>query len=109
MFPEYSDWYSSIVENFKDLSDPFKYFYYYNPLQKGSASLKAVLPALTGLDYKELGINDGNMANLEFLRAKTMNLSKEEIEGIHQLLIEYCKMDTYAMFKIVEALMKLIY
>ena len=109
LFPEYSDWYSSIVENFKDLSDPFKYFYYYHPLQKGSASLKAVLPALTGLDYKELGINDGNMANLEFLRAKTMNLSKEEIEGIHQLLIEYCKMDTYAMFKIVEALMKLIY
>ena len=55
LFPEYSDWYSSISENFKDLSDPFKFFYYYHPLQKGSASLKSVLPALTGLDYKELG------------------------------------------------------
>ncbi len=108
LFPEYSDWYSSISENFKDLSDPFKFFYYYHPLQKGSASLKSVLPALTGLDYKELGINDGNMANLEFLRAKTMNLSPEEIEGIHNFLLDYCKMDTFAMFKIVEALAKLV-
>ena len=108
MFPEYSDWYSSINENFKDLSDPFKYFYYYHPKQNGSASLKAVLPALTGLDYKELGINDGNMANLEFLRAKTMNLPQEEIEGIYQFLLDYCKMDTYAMFKVVEALRKLV-
>ena len=108
LFPEYSDWYSSINENFKDLSDPFKYFYYYHPNQNGSASLKAVLPALTGLDYKELGINDGNMANLEFLRAKTMNLPQEEIEGIYQFLLDYCKMDTYAMFKVVEALRKLV-
>ncbi len=108
MFTEYEEWYSSIVENFKDLSDPFKFFYYYHPDQKGSASLKAVLPALTGLDYKELGINDGNMANLEFLRSKTMNLSKDEVNGIHALLTEYCKMDTYAMVKVVEALRGLI-
>ena len=55
LFTQYEEWYYTIVENFKDLSDPFKFFYYYHPAQKGSASLKAVLPALTGLNYKELG------------------------------------------------------
>ncbi|HRG73359.1 MAG TPA: DUF2779 domain-containing protein [Leptospiraceae bacterium] len=108
LFPQYADWYSSILENFKDLSDPFKFFYYYHPDQKGSASLKAVLPALTGLDYKELGINDGNMANLEFLRSKIMKLSSEEVNAIYSLLSEYCKMDTYAMVKVVEALRRLV-
>ena len=108
LFPQYADWYASILENFKDLSDPFKFFYYYHPDQKGSASLKAVLPALTGLDYKELGINDGNMANLEFLRSKIMKLSSEEVNAIYSLLSEYCKMDTYAMVKVVEALRRLV-
>lgn len=107
LFPEYADWYSSISERFKDLSDPFRFFYYYHPDQKGSASLKAVLPALTGLDYKELGINDGNMANLEFLRSKMMKLSTDEVNSIYSLLLEYCKMDTYAMVKVLEALWRL--
>ncbi|HMW06602.1 MAG TPA: DUF2779 domain-containing protein [Leptospiraceae bacterium] len=108
LFPQYSDWYSSIANRFVDLSNPFRFFYYYHPKQNGSASLKSVLPALTGLDYKELEINDGNLANLEFLRAKTMNLPEEELTSIYRLLLDYCKMDTYAMVQILNTLWKLI-
>lgn len=108
LFPEFTDWHSSISEKFIDLSNPFRFFYYYHPKQNGSASLKSVLPALTGLDYKELAIADGNLANLEFLRAKTMQLSQEEITEIYQLLKNYCKMDTFAMVNILEALWKLV-
>ena len=47
------------------------------------------------------------MANLEFLRSKMMKLSADEVNSIYSLLLEYCKMDTYAMVKVLEALWKL--
>jgi hypothetical protein len=38
----------------------------YHPDQNGSASLKAVLPVLTGKSYEELEIADGQVAGLRF-------------------------------------------
>jgi|SRR5438876_4961606 len=38
---------------------PFRRFHYYHPKQNGSASMKSVLPALTGKGYDQLAIQDG--------------------------------------------------
>ncbi|MCA9497057.1 MAG: DUF2779 domain-containing protein, partial [Nanoarchaeota archaeon] len=46
-FPEFADWGSSIISRFNDLIIPFRNFSYYNPVQRGSSSIKKVLPALT--------------------------------------------------------------
>ena len=76
--------------------------YYYHPSQQGSWSIKAVLPALCpDLDYNDLeGIQDGGMAMRAFdeaLAPQTTSARKAEIE---QQLLDYCKLDTYAMVRL---------
>ncbi|MFA5015141.1 MAG: DUF2779 domain-containing protein, partial [Actinomycetota bacterium] len=44
-FPEYREWADSIINRIIDLYKPFGNFHYYNSSQKGSASVKSVLPA----------------------------------------------------------------
>ena len=51
-----------------DLLLPFRGFRYYHPQQHGSASMKAVLPALTGQGYENLTIQEGGAASREYLR-----------------------------------------
>ena len=48
--------------------NPFKAFNFYHPDQCGSASMKSVLPALTGKDYSKLEIQEGGAASREFVR-----------------------------------------
>ena len=85
-----------------DLLVPFRNFYYYNPLQKGSASIKKVLPALVGKDYFGLGIQDGASANTEFMRVTYSDYNDKE--KVYSDLLEYCKLDTLAMVWIVDKL-----
>ncbi|XDD52075.1 DUF2779 domain-containing protein [Leptospira sp. WS92.C1] len=96
-FPEHKPWLKSIQDDFIDLAKPFWEYDYYHPDQKGSTSLKTILPVITGKSYKDLGIKSGQMANSEFLRVKTESLSASEKEEIQKNLIQYCKLDTYAM------------
>ncbi|MCB1179666.1 MAG: DUF2779 domain-containing protein [Leptospiraceae bacterium] len=104
IYTEYKDWSDSIMPLFKDLSIPFKNFYYYNPLQNGSATLKSILPALTGVDYSDLNIKDGNTANSEFLNWKFRPEIVKDKENLFKELIEYCRMDSLALVKILEKL-----
>ncbi|MGQ2835242.1 DUF2779 domain-containing protein, partial [Leptospira interrogans] len=55
---------------------------------------------ITGKNYKNLKIQSGQMANSEFLRAKTESMSENERKEVEKNLIEYCKLDTYAMILI---------
>ncbi|WP_412059520.1 DUF2779 domain-containing protein [Leptospira interrogans] len=100
IFTEYKDWLKSIQDNFLDLATPFWGYEYYHPDQKGSTSLKTILPIITGKNYKNLKIQSGQMANSEFLRAKTESMSENERKEVEKNLIEYCKLDTYAMILI---------
>ncbi|EKT87695.1 DUF2779 domain-containing protein [Leptospira santarosai] len=100
VFSEFKPWFESIRERFVDLSKPFWEYDYYHPDQKGSTSLKTILPVITGKDYKNLGIQSGQMANSEFLRIKTEPVPQSEKSRIEKDLIEYCKLDTYAMILI---------
>jgi hypothetical protein len=75
---EYQPWLMDVRRRIVDLLVPFRGFRYYHPKQNGSASMKAVLPALTGLGYDQLAIQDGGMASLEFLRVTLMDVSDDE-------------------------------
>jgi len=45
---------------------PFSLFHYDHPQQQGSASLKRVLPAITGRGYEGLEFNEGQLASIAF-------------------------------------------
>lgn len=103
-FPEYDGWVESVLARIVDLLIPFRNFSYYNPEQKGSASIKDVLPAITGKSYEGMDINEGQMASLEYLRITYGDADKEDIVSVRKALLEYCKLDTEAMVLIVDKL-----
>jgi hypothetical protein len=90
-----------------DLLLPFRGFRYYHPQQHGSASMKAVLPALTGKGYEHLAIQEGNAASREFLRVTFGDVPLEERRRVRQHLEEYCGQDTEGMVEIVQSLQEL--
>ena len=111
MYPDLKDEMERINENMVDLMVPFKNRDYYKREMKGSYSIKYVLPALypddPELDYSELSmIHKGDEASNAFLSLKEK--SPEEREKIRAGLLEYCKLDTYAMVKIWENFLEVI-
>jgi hypothetical protein len=102
--PDYADWLREIDKRFVDLLIPFKAFRYYHPEQRGSASMKAVLPALVGDSYDGLEIQEGGTASLEFCRVTFGNVSESEKARVRRNLEVYCTQDTMGMVKIVRAL-----
>ena len=98
-----------IRDNIVDLMVPFQSFWYYNRAMGGSFSIKSVLPALfpgdPELDYNELeGIHNGSEAMNAFPAMEHMSL--DEQERTRRQLLEYCKLDTYAMFKVWQKLVE---
>ena len=105
MYPDLKSEMERINANIVDLMVPFKNRDYYTKEMKGSYSIKYVLPALypddSELDYSELSlIHKGDEASNAFLSLKDKSL--EEQKEIRKALLEYCKLDTYAMVKIWE-------
>ena len=107
-FPECEDWVNQILSRMVDLLAPFRNFDYYHPNQKGSASLKAVLPAVTGQGYKELDIADGQLASLLFEKVTYGEVSDEERNKVRADLEKYCALDTEGMIWIVERLGEIV-
>jgi hypothetical protein len=106
-FPQFLDEIEKLILRIKDLMVPFQRKYYYASEMKGSYSIKAVLPALvTELSYDELEINEGGLASVayESLQTETDLMFIAEIKA---QLLEYCKLDTLAMVKILEKLEQL--
>ncbi len=112
-FPENATWVEAVLERMRDLYDPFKNFAYYHPSQKGSASLKKVLPALTGKGYDDMDISDGTQASLQYLfithgSYEGKKATPEEAKKILADLEEYCGQDTEGMVWILEKLKELV-
>lgn len=108
-FPDLSDHLMNIQSNIKDLLTPFQSGYYYNKAMGGSFSIKSVLPALfpddPALDYHNLEqIHNGGEAMSIFPKIK--NMSPDEAEETRYNLLQYCKLDTYAMVKVWEKLIE---
>jgi len=108
VLPEFMEWYKGNIEpRVKDLLDVFRNFYYYDPKQKGSASIKAVLPAMSDLKYSDLEISEGMFASNEYERVTyDPSVSKKERNNVREALERYCELDTWAEVEIVGALRK---
>ena len=103
-FPKYADEIEKFILRIKDLMVPFQKKYYYAPEMKGSYSIKAVLPSLVPeLSYDNLEINEGGLASIAYESLQT-ETDLMFIAEIRQQLIEYCKLDTLGMVRILEKL-----
>jgi hypothetical protein len=107
-FPEYDEWVEDLNDRTIDLLAPFRSFHYYHPKQKGSASVKNVLPVLTGTNYDHLDISDGMDASLAFLDVIANNVAENEEIKIREDLEKYCALDTEGMIWIVDKLKELV-
>ncbi len=103
-FPEYTEWFEGILERIVDLLKPFTNFHYYHASQKATASLKKVLPAITGRGYEDMGIGAGMDASIAYENATYGNVTEEERSRVRADLLKYCKLDTEGMIWIVDRL-----
>ncbi len=108
VFPEYNDWITAVRGRLVDLLQPFRDFSYYHPQQKGSASIKRVLPALTGQYYDGIGITYGIEASIAFQAVTYNDVTESEKKKVRSNLEKYCALDTEGMVWIVEKLKGLI-
>ena len=77
----------------------------YDPGFHGSLSIKSVLPALTGGEgYEEQAVADGTEAALAYERMIRQETPEMECQWLRASLLEYCKLDTLAMVRLIERL-----
>jgi len=108
-FPDLSGHLTQMHDSFKDIMKPFMSQAYYRREFAGSYSIKTILPVLypddKELDYSNLElIHDGGEAMDTFptLHEKP----PEEIAKIRKALLDYCRLDTLGMVKILQFLEK---
>lgn len=103
-FPKYKKEIDERIHRIKDLMLPFQKKYYYTYKMQGSYSIKYVLPALIPeLSYDELEINEGGLASIAF-ESLFYETDLMRIADFRKNLLEYCKLDTFAMVKLIEKL-----
>lgn len=100
-FPKLRKQLDLIITRLVDLL-PIAERFYYHPSQKGSWSIKAVLPAVApDLSYDGLeGVKDGSMAMEAYAEAINRSTTSERHNKIRKELLAYCKLDTYAMVRL---------
>lgn len=101
-FPQYAEILEHFCEHTADLMTPFAQKAYYHPAMRGSYSIKAVLPALVPemeQAYRSLElVHNGGEAMEAFPALKAMDRANREV--YRHALLEYCKLDTLAMVKV---------
>ena len=103
MYPKYKKFLESVNSRVFDLMEPFMYQYYVDPGFEGDYSLKVVLPILAPeLSYDKLEIGNGGTAALSWYKMNFGGLKAAEQKKIYKNLLTYCKLDTYAMVRILE-------
>lgn len=101
-FPDKREAIESILANMRDLMAPFRAKHIYLWQFNGSYSIKAVLPAMVGgMSYENLTINNGEMASTAWLQM-ILATDTEVRERIRRQLLEYCRLDSYGMVRILE-------
>ena len=108
-FPDLSKHLLNIRRNIKDLLVPFQMGAYYNKAMGGSFSIKSVLPAIfpndPSLDYHNLeGVHNGGEAMTIFPLIKDMPPEEQKIA--RKNLLKYCELDTFAMVKVWQELVR---
>lgn len=108
LYPDLAPHLENIADNIKDLIDPFRAGDYYVPAMGGSFSIKSVLPALfpddPELDYHNLDERCQNGGDAMTIFPRIKDMEPEEAKASRQALLNYCKLDTWAMVKVWERL-----
>jgi hypothetical protein len=109
-YPELSEHLLHVSENIIDLMTPFQQKHYVTPNMNGTYSIKYVLPALVpkmAQAYKELeGVQNGGQAMNAF--ANMSKLGADEKKKMRNSLLEYCKLDTLAMVRVLGKLKEVV-
>ena len=108
-YPDLAEHLLNIEMHIVDLLIPFQSGWYYNRAMGSSFSIKSVLPAIfpndPSLDYHNLdSVHNGGEAMTIFPKIKDMLLEEQQIARYN--LLKYCELDTYAMVKVWEELVK---
>ncbi len=107
LYPQHAAVLRSINEKMFDLEEIFTKNLYAHYGFKGKTSIKYILPVLVPeLSYKTLSIQKGDHASERWEHMMKLTTSVEEKEQIKQDLLEYCKMDTWAMVMIYKHLVQ---
>jgi len=107
-FPEYFDSLMNINDHIVDLMHPFQKKYVYTKAMKGKYSIKYVLPALVPeLNHAHLEISDGFAASSTYAQLHLVK-EKNAVEEIRKNLLEYCKLDTFAMVRVLGKLKDMV-
>ncbi len=107
--PATKDYLFEFNDRLYDLMDIFTKQYFVHKDLCGKVSIKKVLPVLAPhLSYSPLAIHDGATASLVWMKLISGQLSDAESAKCFGQLREYCALDSYGMYAIWQALMRLI-
>jgi len=99
--PDHADFFDKLNDRIYDLGDFINYGMYIHPEFKGSRSIKNVLPVMVPeLSYSDMDIGKGDQAMMAWWRLINDELPVDEAKKTKIALLEYCKLDTWAMVKI---------
>ena len=106
-FPRHKKIIGKIIDNAIDLEDPFRQRAIYSWEQKGYSSIKNVLPAFVkGMSYEGMAIGNGGEAMEAYHKMCALREKPQELAGLRQALLEYCRQDTLAMVVLMKKLKK---
>ena len=109
LYSEYTDFLSQLNERIDDLMIPFSKMWFFDKDFFGSASVKKVMPVLAPeLSYKELNVGDGLLARRTWTQTVLEGKHEANREEVMDDLSKYCTLDTFAMVRIYEELLKYI-
>jgi len=104
-FPKGAKALNGMQKRLWDLIVPFRSSLFVHPDMHGSASMKAVLPALVpGMSYESLAISNGETAFLAYESLMTGKVSAAQTKKTMAALREYCGQDTLGMVEILKVL-----
>ena len=96
LYPQYEDKINVVVERMVDLAIPFQKKWVYDNRLSCSYSIKSVLPFVApDLSYDKLDVSNGQDAALLF--QQMMAEPDRDWSAERQYLLDYCKLDTWAM------------
>ncbi len=99
--PQYSDFLNNIISRTYDLMDIIDNQYYVHPNFRGRSSIKQVLPVLVPtISYNSLVVKSGSDIIKIYRQILKKELIGKALGEKKKEMLEYCKLDTYALYLI---------
>lgn len=109
LFPDLAEAIDKRLENVRDLMVPFRKRDVYRWQMRGSYSIKEVLPAMVpDLSYSGMEIADG-MAAMQAYHDMCALEPGAKLDRLRAAMLEYCRLDTLAMVRIIDMLDSISY